>query len=87
MKMMTKLLLLDPLLQENMTSLKSLKSNCAKMLRSASTDGDVVIHCEDKHLRAHKLILCARSPVFRAMLHSDRVEANKIIDPGPTKIF
>ena len=41
-------LLLDPLLQENMTSLKSRKSNWTEMRRAASTDGDIVIHCEDK---------------------------------------
>ena len=80
-------LLLDPLLQENMTSLKSRKSNWTEMRRAASTDGDIVIHCEDKRPRAHKLILWARSPVFRTMSRSDRVEASKFIDPGPTKIF
>ena len=52
-------LLLDPLLQENMTPPKSRKSNGTEMLRAASTDGDVASHCEDKHPRAHKLIRCA----------------------------
>ena len=55
-----------------MASDKSLKSDIAAMLKEDST-GDIVIKCEDQELRAHKFILCARSPVFKAMFQSDMV--------------
>ena len=55
-----------------MASGKSLKSGIAAMLKEDST-GDIVIKCEDQELRAHKFILCARSPVFKAMFQSDMV--------------
>ena len=55
-----------------MASDKSLKSDIAAMLKEDST-GDIVIRCEDQELRVHKFILCARSPVFKAMFQSDMV--------------
>ena len=36
---------------------------------------DIVINCEDKTLKAHKIVLQARSKVFDAMLKSDMAES------------
>ena len=35
---------------------------------------DIVLICQEEEIRAHKLILSARSPVFRAMLQTDMSE-------------
>merc|ERR1712156_63877 len=43
-------------------------------LLGGSADTDIVILCQNQEVRAHALILGARSPVFRAMLKSDMVE-------------
>ena len=59
---------MDTNLRLKMASGKSLKSDIAAM-----STGDIVIKCEDQELRAHKYILCARSPVFKAMFQSDMV--------------
>ena len=38
---------------------------------------DVVLLCQGEQIRAHKLILSARSPVFKAMLQSQMLESTK----------
>ena len=38
---------------------------------------DIVIHCQGEQIPAHKCILSARSPVFRAMMQANMVESIK----------
>ena len=48
-------------------------ADIGKMLMDASTS-DVVIVCQEEEIRAHRFVLCARSPVFNAMLQSKMSE-------------
>ena len=38
---------------------------------------DIVIHCQGEQILAHKCILSARSPVFRAMMQANMLESIK----------
>ena len=51
-------------------------SNMERLL-SNGDNADVEIHCKDeKILKCHRLLLAARSPVFKTMLESDFEEGN-----------
>jgi len=56
-----------------MSCVESLLADLEQLL-GGSADTDIVILCQNQEVRAHALILGARSPVFRAMLKSDMVE-------------
>merc|ERR550519_2626976 len=49
---------------------------------------DLTIECGKEIFRVHKVVLCSRSPVFRAMMQGDMLEARKgevivtDVDPG-----
>ena len=49
-------------------------SSCLKKLLISGDLSDVTIVLEKGRLSAHRLVLIARSPVFRAMLQNDTVE-------------
>ena len=58
--------------------------NCAKALSEDfgnlfldPQNSDIVLLCQGEEIRAHKLILSARSPVFRAMLQTEMSESVK----------
>ena len=48
-------------------------ADIGNMLTDTDTS-DFVLICQGEEMKAHKLILCARSPVFRAMLQSKMSE-------------
>lgn len=56
-----------------MSCVESLLADMAGVMEDKASS-DLTIRCQDKETRVHKLILSARSPVFRAMLGSDMVE-------------
>ena len=51
------------LLQMNMKGVKTLLNDMGNLLLDTETS-DVVLLCQGEEIRAHKLILSARSPVF-----------------------
>ena len=48
-------------------------ADIGKMLMDTSTS-DVVLVCQEEEIRAHRFVLCARSPVFNTMLQSKMSE-------------
>lgn len=56
-----------------MSCVESLLADLAKTLEDEGSS-DITVLCQDNSIRVHKLILSARSPVFKAMLTSDMVE-------------
>jgi len=68
--------LLDSLLQENKLSLTmdSLTSDLASLLLDPEESGDLVLVCADGEVKAHRNIMAARSPTFKAMLESEMEE-------------
>ena len=57
-----------------MEFLESLSSDLRMMLEESETSSDLLIECDGEKITAHRCILSARSPVFRAMLESEMVE-------------
>ena len=55
----------------------ALKNDMAALRKNPYTS-DLTISCEDKHFRAHKIILSARSGVFATMFCHDDFNENKI---------
>lgn len=56
-------------------------------LLESGFNSDLIIHCQGEDIKAHRLILTARSPVFRAMLETGMVEVKgriKVEDAKPT---
>ena len=64
------------LLQMNMKGVKTLLDDLGNLLLDTETS-DVVLLCQGEEIRAHNLILSARSPVFRAMLQSQMLESTR----------
>ena len=64
------------LLQMNMKGVKTLLNDLGNLLLDTETS-DVVLLCQGEEIRAHNLILSARSPVFRAMLQSQMLESTR----------
>merc|ERR1719429_770139 len=56
-----------------MSCVESLLADMEQLLENTGST-DTVIMVQEQEIRCHKLILSARSPVFRAMLQSDMVE-------------
>lgn len=56
-----------------MSCVESLLADLAKTLEDEGSS-DITVLCQDNSIRVHKLILSARSPVFKAMLTSDMIE-------------
>ena len=52
-------------------------SSFGKTVMEDDATADFTIRCPTKEFRVHKAILCARSPVFRAMILTDMEEARK----------
>lgn len=56
-------------------SLDGLSKDLGRLLdQDSSSATDVEFHCADDVIKAHKLVVCARSPVLASMLRSDMVE-------------
>lgn len=55
------------------TSLESLHDDLSRLLETG-LDHDVEMKCGDHSVMVHKLVLCARSGVFKAMLKNDMLE-------------
>ena len=57
-------------------SVKTLLNDMGNLLLDTETS-DVVLLCQGEEIRAHNLILSARSQVFRAMLQSQMLESTR----------
>ena len=57
-----------------MSGVKSFMSDIGNLLMDPKTS-DIVMVCQGEQIKAHRLILSARSPVFAAMLQSDMSES------------
>ena len=52
-------------------------SSFGNIIKEDDSTADFSIRCETRECRVHKVVLCARSSVFRAMILTDMLEASK----------